>query len=285
MKIEKECEVCVLSQAKRVCDILKLNKQQSEDILKIASLHISKFNPNFSPPQNAYRFYEDIANYLGVEDIYKEFKKESSRNAKKLISICEEFLQNAEDELYCATKIAVVGNVIDLASQVQYNLKDELINIINTSFEIDDFEKLRDSLKKTKNLVYLADNAGEEVFDKIFIEVIKKFFNQIDVFYFTRGAPIINDLTFDEALEAKMDEVAFVVDSGVKTPGFILENANENALEIFKNSDLIIAKGMGNYECLSEYNGYNIFHILKVKCVVVANALNANLGSIICKKA
>lgn len=285
MKIQKECEDCVLLQAKRVADILNLNEEQSNNILEIASLHVKKFDLNLPPPQNAFTLYEDIAKYLGVRDIYKDFKKHSYDNAIKLIPTCKEFLQNSKDKLHCATKIAVVGNVIDLASQAQYDLKEELTNIINLPFEIDDFDKLKSSLKSAKSLVYLADNAGEEVFDKIFIEVIKEEFKNLEVFYFTRGAPIINDLTFGEAVSAKMDEVAILIDSGVKTPGFNFESANKNALKIFQNSDLVIAKGMGNYECLSEYSGYNIFHILKVKCSVVAKALNVNLGSIICKKA
>lgn len=285
MKIQKECEDCVLSQAKRVIDILNLDEKQSKDILKITSLHIEKFDSNLPPPQNAYTLYEDIAKYLKMEDIYKDFKENSSKKAQKLVPFCEDLLRNFDDKLYLGAKIAVVGNVIDLASQIQYDLKEELMKIIEKPFAIDDFNKLKKSLKTCKNLVYLADNAGEEVFDKIFIKIIKEHFDKINIYYFTRGAPIINDLTYNEAIKSKIDEVAKVIDSGVKTPGFNIENAGKDALDIFLNADLIIAKGMGNYECLSEYTGYNIFHLLKVKCNVVANSIDAKLGSIICKKA
>lgn len=285
MKIDKECISCVLLQARRASEVLGLDEKQSRDIYSIAQNHVKKFNPNLPPPQNAFTLYKDIAKYLNVDDVYKDMKQSSQKKAREMNALCMDILNSSSDKLFCATKIAVVGNVIDLASQVQYDLKEELLNIINKDFAIDDFDKLKESLKNCKSLVYLADNAGEEVFDKIFIRVIKEYFKDINIYFFTRGAPIINDLTYQDALNSKMDEVATIIDSGVETPGFNLEGANKDAVKLFNNSDLIIAKGMGNYECLSEYSGYNIFHILKVKCSVVSDALGVKLGGIICKKA
>ena len=99
-----------------------------------------------------------------------------------------------------------------------------------------------------------------------------------------RGRPIINDLTYHDALASQMDEVATIVDSGVPTPGLAMEFMNENAREIFQSAECIIAKGMGNYECLGETQGLPLFFLFKVKCNVVANSVGAPLGSIVCKK-
>ncbi|MDR1555228.1 MAG: ARMT1-like domain-containing protein [Campylobacteraceae bacterium] len=284
MKIQNACKECVIKQAVRVGDLLNLDKNTKNAVLDIANLHVANFNDNLTPPQNAYGFYEDTAKYLGVLDIYKDIKEASSKKAEEFREICEKYIQNASDKLLTATKIAVVGNVIDLASYMQYDLEEEIERVLESRFFIDDFAFLKTALQKAKNIVYIADNAGEEIFDKIYIKFIKKLFRDIQVYYFTRGKPIINDITYKDAIDSKMDEVSTVVNSGVSTPGFVLELADKKAVKLFKEADLIIAKGMGNYECLSEYDGFDIFYLFKVKCHVVGEDIHAPLGSLVCKK-
>ncbi|MDR1284885.1 MAG: ARMT1-like domain-containing protein [Campylobacteraceae bacterium] len=284
MKIQDVCKECVIKQAARVGELLSLNDSDKEAILNIASVHVANFDDTLSPPRNAYKFYEDAAKYLETDDIYKDIKKTSSKKAEEFRAMCEQYIQNSADKLLTATKIAVVGNVIDLASYVQYDLKEELEKVLESEFFIDDYIFLKAALRKAKRIVYISDNAGEEVFDKIYINLIKELFQGIKIYYFTRGKPIINDITYQDAINSKMDEAAIVIDSGVPTPGFVLELADKKALQLFKEADLIIAKGMGNYECLSEYQGFDIFHLFKVKCGVVGEDINAPLGALICKK-
>ncbi|MEZ7933307.1 MAG: ARMT1-like domain-containing protein, partial [Sulfurospirillum sp.] len=107
---------------------------------------------------------------------------------------------------------------------------------------------------------------------------------KINVYYFVRGRPIINDLTCQDALASGMNDVATIVDSGVPTPGLAMELMNENARVLFEKAECIISKGMGNYECLGEVAGLPIFFLFKVKCNVVAQAVGAQLGNIICKR-
>ncbi len=102
-------------------------------------------------------------------------------------------------------------------------------------------------------------------------------------YYFVRGKPIINDVTVREAKEAGFDELCHLVDSGVNTPGFAYSRATKEAQELFDSADLVISKGMGNYECLSPSHRKEICFLLKVKCGVVASSLNAEVGDIICK--
>ncbi|MDR3178012.1 MAG: ARMT1-like domain-containing protein [Campylobacteraceae bacterium] len=284
MKIQNACKECVLKQAARVGELLNLDKKSKEAVLGMASVHAANFDDTLSPPQNAYRFYEDAAKYLGVEDIYKDIKKASSKKAEEFRAICERYIQNASDRLLMATKIAVAGNVIDLASYMQYDLKEEVDKVLRSEFYVDDFIYLKAALQEAKSIVYISDNAGEEIFDKIYIKVIKELFCDIKVYYFTRGKPIINDITYQEALDSGMHEAAVVINSGVPTPGFVPELAGKEAAGLFKEADLVIAKGMGNYECLNEYKKSNIFYLFKVKCDVVGEDVNAPLGALVCKK-
>lgn len=114
-------------------------------------------------------------------------------------------------------------------------------------------------------------------------ETLQELYPNTNYSYMVRGNPIINDLTMKEAIEAGFDILCNLVDSGVNTPGFTYTRANENAQKLFDSADVVISKGMGNYECLNESKRSNIFFLLKVKCDVVANSLKKRLGDIICK--
>ena len=283
MKIQERCLDCIYDQSKRVCHLLHVNAVKADAIDALAKAMIKTFDMNQTPPNNAAPLYEAIAEILEVEDLYAQFKKESSQKAQAFIPLCQSHLEKAEDIFLVATKTAVAGNVIDLAAVMLYDLEEELEKIYHTPFAIDDVSFLRQKLETTTTLVYLADNAGEEIFDKLYIQTIKKLYPHIVVYYFVRGRPIINDLTCKDALASKMDEVATIVDSGVPTPGLALELMNEHARSIFQKAECIIAKGMGNYECLGETKGLPIFFLFKVKCNVVANAVGAKLGDIVCR--
>jgi len=284
MQIEEECLDCIFNQSNRVSKFLKLTNEQATQISQIAKQHIKKFDHTNTPPHNATPMYEAIAEYLKVDDIYADMKNEASQKAQKFSFTCKEAIDAGESRLKGAIKTAIAGNVLDLAAEVIFDLDEEIKNIFKTNFAIDDFESLKEKLDATKKLVYLADNAGEEIFDKICIETIKEIYPKIEVFYFVRGKPIINDLTVAHAKKSGLDKVATLIDSGVPTPGYAIDFADSKAHEIFKNADCIIAKGMGNYECLGVEKDYPIYFLLKVKCQVVARAIGANLGDIVCKK-
>ncbi|WP_024953734.1 damage-control phosphatase ARMT1 family protein [Sulfurospirillum arcachonense] len=284
MKIEKECLECIYNQSTRVSDYLQVNKTQAIHISKIANQHIENFDFNNTPPHNATPMYEEIAKFLELSDLYADMKDEASLSALKFVSTCKDAINMMPDKLEGAIKAAIAGNVIDLAAEVMFDLEDEIAKIFQRDFDINDFELLKEKLQTTKTLVYLADNAGEEVFDKICIETIKELFPDIKVYYFVRGNPIINDLTISHAKKSGLDDVAILVDSGVPTPGYALDLASQDSLELFNSADCIISKGMGNYECLGDKSGFPLYFLLKVKCQVVAREIGANLGDIVCKK-
>jgi uncharacterized protein with ATP-grasp and redox domains len=284
MKIEKECLTCIYNQSSRVSELLKLNEQQAHQISDIAKRHIENFDFSSTPPHNATPMYEEIAQYLNCDDLYADMKDEASKKALDFVLTCKHEIENSQEKLYGAIKAAVAGNVIDLAAEVMFDLEEEISKVFHKDFAIDDFILLKKQLAQAKTLVYLADNAGEEVFDKLCIETIKELYPQLQVFYFVRGKPIINDLTLSHAKKSALDTVATLVDSGVPTPGYTLDLANETSKKLFFEADCILSKGMGNYECLGLEKNLPLFFLLKVKCQVVARSLGATIGDIICKK-
>jgi uncharacterized protein with ATP-grasp and redox domains len=245
---------------------------------------IPSFSLELTPPQNATPMYHMISDILNKSDLYKEVKEKSIQKAEAFIPQCKKAIEDSDNPFLTATKIAVAGNVIDLASEYDFDLETELTRVLKTDFSIDDSSDLKERLKNSVIVVYLADNAGENVFDRLYIETLKRLFKNIEVYYFVRSTPIINDITYEELKNDPIHNTATVVDSGVQTPGIVIEDLNTKARKLFEKADCIISKGMGNYECLSENKDYPLYYLLKVKCSVVANSLDMDVGDIICKK-
>ena len=283
MKINEACVGCIINQSKRVADALNASASLSQEL----TLTVEKMSKDFSfsntPPEIAADVYEKMALLANKSDLYDEVKALSTLKALSYVPLLKNKIFLSSDKLLTATKIAVAGNVIDLAAAVEFDLEEELEKIFHTPFAHDDFKTLQKELALAKSVVIIGDNAGEHIFDFMFIETLKELFPHAEYSYFVRGTPIINDVTMKEALSAGFDKLCNLVDSGVNTPGFAYTRANQQAKELFDSTDLVIAKGMGNYESLSPSHRKNICFLLKVKCGVVANSLGKEIGDIICK--
>jgi len=286
VNIEPQCISCIFNQAYKVSAHLKLDKILSKRILDEAASLIPTFSYDKTPPQNALKLYQNISHILGKDDIYKEIKKASIDKAKELIPFAKDLIESSNDRFVAATKIAVAGNVIDLASEHEFDLESEVKSILSKEFNHDDTKVLEKRLKNSKKVAYLADNAGENEFDKLYMSYLKELFPDIEIFYFVRSKPIINDICFDDVKDDKeLKSLATVVDSGNLTPGVVLEDLTQKARDCLQSCDTIISKGMGNYECLSNYKLDRLFYLLKVKCEVVASSLGLKVGDIVCKEA
>jgi len=262
-----------------------LDEKTTKKVLDESAKMLPSFSMDKTPPKNATPMYHMISKLLDKPDLYYEVKQKSIKKAEAFIPDCKQAIKESSNPFLTATKIAVAGNVIDLASEFEFDLGTELEKVLETDFAIDDTKSFFEKLQNSVTIVYLADNAGENVFDRLYIEILKNLFKNIEVYYFVRSTPIINDITYDELKEDLINEVATLIDSGVQTPGIIIEDLNDKAKLLFDKADCIISKGMGNFECLSENSEYPIYYLLKVKCNVVANALNKEVGDIICKSA
>jgi len=285
MHIEPDCIACIFNQALRVTKALELSEEESKKLLDEAACMLPQFSLSLTPPQNATPMYERFAELLHTDDIYAKQKAEAIEKARALIPYCETSIDKSEKPLETALRIAVAGNVIDLASEYAFDLEEEIQNILHANFAIDHIRMLLEDISKSKKLVYLADNAGENVFDTLFIKTIKSFHPEIQIFYFVRSKPIINDICVKDLHNDPIHRYATVVDSGVSTPGIVLEALSDDAKKLFFDADCIISKGMGNYECLSEYKVSSLYYLLKVKCQVVARSLCLEPGDLVCKNA
>ena len=284
MNIDPACVECIVTQSKRVAQAINADEKLSSEILKAVEEMAPSFSFKQSPPEVAAAVYEKMALLAGKKDLYDEVKKLSTLKAEEFVPFLEKEITSSQTPLLTATKVAVAGNVIDLAAEYAFDLSEELDKIFDTSFAVNDFSLLEKRLAEVSSLLYIADNAGEHIFDRIYVKTILSLYPHIKITYMTRGNAIINDVTFDEAKEAGFSEICSLISSGVNTPGFVYDRANIASQKLFDESELIITKGMGNYECLSDVKRDNLFFLLKVKCNVVARSIGKEVGDIICKK-
>ncbi len=283
LNIASECVECIINQSARVASTLGVDDALGKKLVDTAKEMSKNFSFGQTPPEVATPVYHTLSEILQTEDIYDVIKRHSTQQALRFLPVLQKRLEESRDPFLTSLKIAVAGNVIDLASQKAFDLEKELEKIFDTDFAIDDTKKLHALLEDANKAVVLGDNAGEHVFDKLFIQTLQKLFPHIKFFYFVRSKPIINDVTLKETKEIAFDEVCEVVDSGVETPGFVYTQANQKAKELFDSADLVLSKGMGNYECLSPSHKSPIAFLLKVKCSVVAASLGKAIGDIVCK--
>ena len=275
MKTNTHCIPCFLRQANETLDRISVPENKKRKILKAVSDAIFKVSFEKSPPHVARKVYEVISELTGIEDAYKKEKKHANELVLKLYPELKKRINNSGNPLFEAVRLAAIGNIIDLGVKSTFNLEEELQEDLNTEFKIFDFEIFKDKLGKAKNILYIADNTGEIVFDKLLIEEIKK-----PVTIAVRGKPIINDATLEDALSCGLDKVARVISSGSDGPAAILDSCSEEFLKLYHKADLIISKGQGNFEELCDRNE-PIFFIFKAKCAAIADDLQVNVGDMI----
>lgn len=233
---------------------------------------------SYSPVQNGEIVYKKIREITGVYDPYKEIKQKSIAEAKSMYDDLKQKIEESENPLETAIRVAIAGNVIDFGVELKFNLKEDVEKILKQEFAVFDVESFKKSIENANEILYIGDNAGESVFDKLLIETIGK-----KTIYAVREIPVINDVIVQDAIDSGIDEVAEIVSSGCSAPGTIIEKCNAEFKKLYNNADVVISKGQGNYEGLSDENR-QIFFMLKAKCPIIARDMNVPMGSIILKE-
>ena len=281
MKTFFDCIPCFLNQTLATLHRITDDETIHEKALREVLCLLSEMNLGVSPPVMAQQIHRTIREITGNSDPFAMEKKEHNYFAMSLIPAIRERYQNKQDLFVNMLRLSIAGNIIDSGIKDEIKSSTVLQSIyrsMNISIDMKAVNQLRDELMKTNGILYLGDNAGEIVFDRLFIEQMP----YEKVTYVVRGGPIINDATIDDAREVNMLDLVDVIDNGSDAPGTILEKCSHEFQERFASSDLIIAKGQGNYETLSDVNK-RIYFLLQVKCPVIAKDIGCDVGSFVVK--
>lgn len=281
MKIYLDCIPCFFDQAIRAVRLAKVEEEKGKEVLERLCKEVPNFFSKSSPPEIGRIVYKIVREVTGKEDPLKELKEKSNQIALSFYPELKKEVNLAEDKLLTAIKLAIAGNIIDFAKESYSNFgKKDIENVLKKDFAIFDYQKFKEVLKNAKQILYLADNAGETVFDRILIEELIKL--DKEVIYVVKDKPVINDALKEDAEFCGIDKIAKVISNGSDIPGTILKYCSPEFLEFFKKADLIISKGQGNFESLSDEKG-PIFFLFRVKCPVVANHTKCKVGDLIFK--
>lgn len=278
MKTYLDCIPCFMLQALRAGRMASGDEAIVKKLLDETGALISELPLDNTPPQIGEVIYRNLTKLSGVKDPYYQLKKKNIREALALYPKLKKTIAGSDDKLLKAIRIAIAGNVMDFALGKSFNINGDLKKILEQEFAVFHYDQFVSALEKAEWILYLGDNAGESVFDRILIEEMKK-----DVIYVVRNGPVINDVTSEDAIDSGLDKVAKIISSGSTAPGTIPQLCNEKFHTYYKNADMIISKGQGNYEGLSEEKHAPVFFLLKAKCKVIANDLEVNENDIVLK--
>ena len=283
MNITKECVECIINQSARVASHITKDEKLTSELISNTKKLSKDFDFQSSPPVVAKRVYEELALIAKKTDLYDEVKKQSTLKALELLPKLVDIINSTDQRVKASLRVAVAGNVIDLASEVEFDVEEEVSKIASVSFAKDDFDTLIEKIEKASTLLYIGDNVGEHIFDFLAIKTLKQTYPKLKIYFMVRGTYIINDVTLENTKDLEFEKYCEVIDSKVPTPGFVYSLASKKSKEIFDTSDVVITKGMGNYECLTPTHRKNLAYLLKVKCNVVATHINLRLGDLVCK--
>ncbi len=287
MKLQTECVACIIAQVKNVTTRLNLAESIREAAMKDTLDYLNHANYDDSTPASMGEIWQILLKHIDGTDPYADVKARCNREAMKMVPSTREKILNAADSFSVALKYAIAGNLIDygLEHPVSVEKQNEQIDAIaNTPFALDDSGELREALRRAKRVLYLGDNAGEIVFDKLLIERIGAEFPQADVSFAVKGSAVLNDVTRQDALAVGMGEAARVIDNGDCSPGTVLSRSSEPFRQAFAGADVVISKGQGNFESLSDTRKEQMYFLFTAKCDAVCNEVGASKLSIVCMK-
>ncbi len=274
--MKAECFFCHTRMLER--EILKFKIPDSDagglvhDFLKIYMK-----SPVLTSPLLSREIHLLIKNFVNDNDPYKNVKDASNEIAKALEPHWKAYLQTVDNKLFTAMKLAIAGNLIDAGPGHKFNIETDIAPLIEKPLGQDDSALLFEKLNSAKTVLYLGDNCGEIVFDKIFLEQLK----HQNVYFVVREAPVLNDATVLDAQNVGIDTVAKIISNGFDAPSTVLEYCSANFLAIFNQADVIISKGQVNFEGLMNMHDNRLFFLLMAKCEVIAKKLGVNKGDLV----
>jgi len=271
-----DCVPCLLRQALEAARNSTDDTAVHERIVREVLAELSTSDLSMSPPAVGQRVHRRLRELTGVADPYREAKDRFNQLALDLLPDLRKRVAAAPDPFTAALKMAIAGNVIDLGANSGVTEDDARQAVLQAADEpvIGDIEALRHDIQDAERILYLGDNCGEIVFDRLFLEQLP----HERITFAVRGRPVLNDVTRVDAETAGITDLMPVIDNGSDAPATILSDCSNELREHFAAADLVIAKGQGNFESLSEAPG-DIAFLFRAKCSAIAEVVAQPLGS------
>jgi len=278
MRTHPECYGCVLQQAQSEMDLMGVDFDTQVSAVRQMLRILGEAEESETPPYLSNQIHAVLRDIPGYSNPYAEAKKKSNQIAFEFLDKLRGLVKQGSDLLEQGLKISAAGNIVDVLNAREFHLWEEVEKVICQDLLGGGLENFRRMLSESTYLLYLADNAGETVFDRVFIETL-----DLPVIYAVKGGPILNDATLDDALAAGIDQVAEIVETGSNAPGTILKLCSREFQDIFNQAPLVLAKGQANLETIENLRE-NVFFLLRAKCPLIARVIESPHGSLVFKQ-
>ncbi len=278
LKTELECLPCFFGQITRTLNYAGVNGDRGRSIRRMAEKVIERASLDDVPARTTTLIHRILRDETGV-DPYKKVKDSYNRIALERLPKLRKMAGEASNRLEGGVRVAIAGNVIDFGIYESIDLDRSVTESFNLPLSALEYRNFTQAVEGARRILYLCDNAGEIVFDRVLIETLREMDKDITVV--VKGLPVINDATLEDAAAAGLAMCSSVIDNGNDGIGTLLEACSQQFMDAYHSSDLIISKGQANYETLIQTKDLRIFFLFKVKCPVVAGVLSRKNGDIV----
>ena len=277
MKTYLDCIPCFLHQALDTVRLVSDDPELHEQVVREVLLWIQDMDFNRPPPLMGREIQQVVKDLSKNPDPYQQIKVQCNEYILGIYPELKEMVDTSPDPFETAVRMAIAGNIIDFGAERNVVL-ERVHHVVQDSLNVSMSEvvmaDLKRSIEQASHILYLADNTGEIVFDRLLLERMPR----ARMTFVVKGGPVLNDATREDAEFAGITDLVRVIDNGTDIPGTMLSACSDEFLKEFARADLVIAKGQGNFETLDEEDKL-IFFLLKVKCRVVADDLHCDIGS------
>lgn len=280
MYADYRCFYCFAESFRKLIEKENLPLEKRNQFTREMAALYSSLGDQLSTTEFSRTLHHLLRTYTSNQDPYKEAKKWSNDLVLSMYPTLRERVLKSDNPFNTALRLSIAGNILDYAIGDTFDLDGNIEKVLNTHCAIDDSQTLKMALSKAETVLYLGDNAGEIVFDKLFIETIM----HPNLSYAVRGAPVINDVTMEDAKYVGMHQVADVISNGYDAPSTDLTHVSPDFLHVYNKADVIISKGQGNLEGLLGKTDKPVFFLLMVKCDKIAQELGVRRGDFVVKR-
>ena len=279
MRTYLDCIPCVMQNLLRTARMVTDDERLQLEVLTETGKMLEDIKLEDTPPELVRDLYLRLSEITGDPDPYLSLRKESTQQALGIYPRLKQFVEEAGDPLFAGAVVASIGNLIDYgAVKHDISIAEEVEDMLTQEVSWKDFPAFRNDLLAADWVLYLGDNAGETVFDRVFIETMGK-----RVVYVVRGGPAINDVQMEDALDAGLQQSAEIVSSGLALCGTIPHLVSPEVQDLLASAPIIISKGQGNCETLNDVRG-PIYFLLKVKCEKMSQLIDVPLGRLVLRR-
>lgn len=283
LKLNLDCIPCFQRQALQAIRFVSEDEKVHERVIRDVMKRLLELEWDSTPPGLAREVHALVRRYTGGGDPYRKVKEDSNHEALRLYDEMKAIVEQSDDQIVTAARIAIAGNIIDFGAVQEYDLEETISDVLSREFAIDDSPEFKQRLSRAGSILYFLDNAGEIVFDKLFAETLASNADIEAIDFVVKGGPILNDATMEDAKMVGLDEIPGAAFRKITNgePGTGPPRLSDEVRSWIAGHDLTISKGQGNYEEMSEYR--DIFFLLIAKCPLIASDVSVDIRDIVFK--